>query len=145
MIGNRLGKGASIRTLGQHAGDKPMTIIGNHMKFNIHKSLRDRVWSFYVDVLQCTTMPSPAPDLDLFVLSDNFVLGVFFCESSDVLSEADHLKAAWLEIKTKDVLDLQRRLVEFGVKKVEYSDTSRFYFQAPGGQVFRLAPIEGGI
>jgi hypothetical protein len=29
-----------------------MTIIGNHMKFNVHKSLRERVRSFYLDVLQ---------------------------------------------------------------------------------------------
>jgi hypothetical protein len=32
-----------------------------------------------------------------------------------------------------------------GVKEVEYPDKSRFYFQAPGGQVFRLAPEDGGI
>jgi hypothetical protein len=56
----------------------------------------------------------------------------------------DH-EAAWLEIKTSDVQAVKRRLVEFGVKEVEYSDKSRFYFQAPGGQVFRLAPEEGGI
>ena len=37
-----------------------MTSIGNHMKFSVHKSLRERVRSFYLDVLQCTTMPSPA-------------------------------------------------------------------------------------
>jgi hypothetical protein len=122
-----------------------MTIIGNHMKFNIQKNLRERVRSFYLDVLQCTMMPSPAPDLDLFLFADNFVLGVFFCEQSDVLSEENHLKAAWLEIKTKDVQEAKRRLVDFGVKAVEYSDKSRFYFQAPGGQVFRLAPEDGGI
>jgi hypothetical protein len=122
-----------------------MTSIGNHMKFNVHKSLRDRVRSFYVDVLQCTTIPSPAPDLDLYLFSDAFVLGVFFCEHGEVLSAEDHLKAAWLEIKTNDVPEVKRRLVEFGVKEVEYPDKSRFYFQAPGGQVFRLAPEDGGI
>lgn len=122
-----------------------MTRIGNHMKFNVHKNFRERVRSFYVDVLQCTTIPSPAADLDLFLFSDSFVLGVFFCEEVDVLSEADHLKAAWLEIKTKEVQEVKRRLVEFGVREVKYPDTSRFYFQAPGGQVFRLAPEDGGI
>ena len=121
-----------------------MTSIGNHMKFNVHKKLRERVRSFYVDVLHCTTIPSPAPDLDLFLISDSFVLGVFFCEQADVLSEEDNLKAAWLEIKAHDVPEVKRRLVKFGVKEVEYSDKSRFYFQAPGGQVFRLAPEEGG-
>ena len=122
-----------------------MTIIGNHMKFNVHESLRERVRSFYLDVLQCTTMPSPASDLDLFLFSDSFVLGVFFCEQTDVLSEEDHLKAAWLEIKVKDVPGVKRRLIDFGVKEVAYPDKTRFYFQAPGGQVFRLAPEDGGI
>jgi hypothetical protein len=125
--------------------ERSMTIIGNHMKFNVHKSLRERVRSFFVDVLQCTTISSPVPDLELYLFSDSFVLGVFFCDQSDVLSAEDHLKAAWLEIKTADVHEFKRRLIEFGVKEVEYSDKSRFYFQAPGGQVFRLAPEEGGI
>lgn len=122
-----------------------MTRIGNHMKFNVHKDLRERVRSFYVDALQCSTIPSPAPDLDLFLFSDSFVLGVFFCDPVDVLSEEDHLKAAWLEIKAKEVQEVKRRLVEFGVKEIEYPDESRFYFQAPDGQVFRLAPEDGGI
>jgi hypothetical protein len=122
-----------------------MTTIGNHMKFNVHSSLRERVRSFYLDALECTTMPSPAENLDLFLFADGFVLGVFFCDQADVLSEDDHRKAAWLEIKTKDVEDVKRRLIEFGVKEVKYPDESRFYFQAPGGQVFRLAPEDGGI
>jgi hypothetical protein len=122
-----------------------LTVIGNHIKFNVHKSLRERVRSFYLDVLQCTTIPSPAPDLDLFLFHDGFVLGVFFCEQADVLSDEEHLKAAWLEIKAKDVQKVKRRLIDFGVKEVEYPDESRYYFQAPGGQVFRLAPEEGGI
>ena len=40
---------------------------------------------------------------------------------------------------------VKRRLVNFGVKEVEYPDPARFYFQAPGGQTFRLAPEDGGI
>lgn len=55
------------------------------------------------------------------------------------------MKAAWLEIKAKDVEAMKRRLVEFGVKEVDYPDKTRFFFQAPSGQVFRLAPVDGGI
>jgi hypothetical protein len=39
-----------------------MTSVGNHMKFNVHKSLRERVPSFYLDVLQCTTLMPPLPN-----------------------------------------------------------------------------------
>src|SRR5436853_6999882 len=102
-----------------------MTSIGNHIKLNVHKSLRDRVRSFYLDVLQGTSMPAPVPNLDLFCFANDFVLGVFFCEEADVLSERDQLKAAWLEIKTKDVEDTKRRLVAFGVTEVDYLDKSR--------------------
>ena len=122
-----------------------MATIGNHMKFNVPKSHRDRVRTFFLDVLQSQPMPAPMPDLDLFVLDDGFVWGVFYCEDNEVLSEAEHLKGAWLEIKTKDVESVRRRLVEFGVKQVNYIDKTRFYFHAPGGQVFRLAPEDGGL
>jgi len=122
-----------------------MITIGNHMKFNVHKDLRDRVRGFYVDVLTCSMMESPAPDLDLFLFSDNFVLGVFYCEPHEVLSEEDQRKAAWLEIKTNDVETVKKRLIQFGAKVVDYADKTRFYFQAPGGQVFRLAREDGGI
>ena len=72
-------------------------------------------------------------------------MGALYCEDNEVLSDAEHLKAAWLEIKTSDVERVRRRLVEFGVKQVNYVDKTRFYFHAPGGQVFRLAPEDGGL
>lgn len=73
------------------------------------------------------------------------MVGVFYRDEADVLSEQDHLKAAWLEIKVSDPEEVKQWLLELGVKQVDYDDKSRFYFQAPGGQVFRLAPMDGGI
>lgn len=122
-----------------------MTAIGNHLKTNVHKNLRDRVRTFYLDILQCKSMPAPMADLDLFVFDNDFVLGVFYYDNTNLLTEAEHLDAAWLEIKAKDVEDVKRKLLAFGVKEVEYPDKTRFFFQAPGGQVFRLAPEDGGI
>jgi hypothetical protein len=122
-----------------------MTAIGNHIKTNVHKSQRERVRTLYLDLLQCKPAAAPMPDLDLFVFENDFVLGVFYFEDEHLLTEAEHLNAAWLEIKTKDVVELKRRLLAFGVKEVDYPDKTRFFFQAPGGQVFRLAPEDGGI
>jgi hypothetical protein len=123
-----------------------MTTIGNHIKTNVHKDLRERVRTFYLEVLQCKPMAAPMADLDLFVFENDFALGVFYVEEADLLTEAEHLKAAWLEIKAKDTEQVKRRLIAFGVKEVDYPDnTARFYFQAPGGQVFRLAAEDGGI
>jgi hypothetical protein len=65
-----------------------------------------------------------------------------------LLSEQDYLKATWLELKVRDLADWKARLQSFGVTEVKYDDPSRFqdpyprfFFQAPGGQVFRLAPL----
>jgi hypothetical protein len=122
-----------------------MIHIGNHMKMNVAAGLRAQAQTFYEDVLGCKVLESPMPDLDLFQFDGGFVLGIFFVDDAETLRSDDHLKATWLEIKTKNVDALKRKLQKFGVKELDYVDQSRFYFQAPGGQVFRLAPMDGGI
>jgi hypothetical protein len=95
-------------------------------------------------VLGCHTIAAPSPQFDLFEFTDGFVVGLFYGDDSEVLSEQDQLKATWLELKTSDPPSLRIRLLEFDVGPIEYADTSRFYFQAPGGQVWRVAPLDGG-
>ena len=46
-------------------------------------------------------------------------------------------KATYLELRTDNVEELQQQIVGFGVKVMEIDDP-HLYFQAPGGQVFRL-------
>ena len=122
-----------------------MLQMGNHMKLTVPLALRERVRTFYAGVCECRPLDSPRPDLDLFEFSGGFVVGVFFTDDAAALPEADHLKAAWLELKVDSVPAYRERLREFGVAELPYADTSRVYFQAPGGQVFRLAPLDGGI
>ncbi len=123
-----------------------MTVIGNHLKMHLARGLRERARQFYVDILGCKALEQhPYADLDLYEFEDGFVVGLFFVEDENVLSEEDQLKAAWMEIKTTDPVSLERRLRQFGVTQVEFANTSRFYFQAPGGQVFRVAPMDGGL
>ena len=122
-----------------------MSMLGNHIRTNVHKNLRERARTFYLDILRCQPMAAPLSDLDLFVFENQFVLGVFYVEDADCLTESEHLKAAWLEIKVKNPEEVKQRLIAFGVKEVTYADPTRFYFQAPGGQVFRLAPEDGDI
>ena len=68
-----------------------------------------------------------------------------FVEPEETLPEADYLKATWLELKVPDPEAVKARLLHFGVKPVDFPDPTRFFFQAPGGQVFRLAPLDGGL
>jgi catechol 2,3-dioxygenase-like lactoylglutathione lyase family enzyme len=122
-----------------------MTAIGNHLKMLLPRSLRPRARAFYTDVLGCRILASPRADLDLYEFEGGVVLGLFFGEPGDTLPEEAYLKATWLELKVADPAAMQARLRAFGVLEVSYPDPTRFYFQAPGGQVFRLAPLDGGL
>jgi hypothetical protein len=120
-------------------------IIGNHMKMNAPAALRERLREFYAGVLGCRTVAAPSPDFDVFEFAGGFVVGLFYGDSGAVLSEQDQLKATWLELKAADPAKIKERLLKFGVRPVDYPDPTRFYFQAPGGQVWRVAPLDGGI
>jgi hypothetical protein len=68
-------------------------------------------------------------------------LGIVYDGSS--LSEAELLNAMWLELRSDRIDDLKEKILAFGVKQHGYpQDALHFYFQAPGGQVFRLAGTE---
>ena len=122
-----------------------MTQIGNHLKIVAAQGLRDRCRGFYQDLLGCRLLESPLADLDLYQFEGGVVLGIFFVKPEETLPEADYLKATWLELKVPDPGAVKARLLHFGVKPVAYPDPTRFFFQAPGGQVFRLAPLDGGL
>lgn len=113
-----------------------MAYIGNHMKTTVHPDLRERVFIFYRDILGGEILPIDKANFDLFRFSNNFILGVTY--STDCLTEKQFLNAMWCEIKTNNVSQLKEKLINFGVKEVEYEDKAHFYFQAPGGQVYRI-------
>lgn len=122
-----------------------MVTIGNHLKMNVPATLRERTREFYAGLLKCKSMPSPAAEMDLYEFDGGFVLGLFFGDAWPALSEEEHLRATWMELKVDDPAAWKARLIEFGVGEVHYPDATRFFFQAPGGQVFRLAGLDGGI
>lgn len=119
--------------------------VGNHMKMNAPAALRARLRGFYGGLLGCRLLPGPSSDFDLFEFAGGFVIGLCYGDESAVLSEDEHLKATWLELKTADPAALKARLLEFGVRPIDYPDPARFYFQAPDGQVWRVAHSDGGI
>ncbi len=126
-----------------------MVTIGNHLKMTVTSALKARTREFYGGLLGLKPIPSPAENLDLYEFSGGFVLGLFFSDNrADLLTEQDYLKATWLELKVDDLTEWKERLQRFGVTEIAYDDPSRFaeryprfFFQAPGGQVFRLAPL----
>jgi hypothetical protein len=74
--------------------------------------------------------------MDLIQLGTDFYIGAVFDDSA--LSDADRLNSIWLELRVEDPGGLKQQILEFGCRQVEFWDKEHFYFQSPGGQVFRL-------
>jgi hypothetical protein len=81
-------------------------------------------------------------DRDFLRLGDNFYIVFLY---GDVPEESAFLRTArsiWLEIKSDNVEEMTRRILQSGlVRKLELPDP-HLYFQAPGGQCFRLVGID---
>ena len=75
--------------------------------------------------------------LDRFPLDD-----VHFCfvYQTTALHETEFLKAIYLELKTDNIEEMKQKILAFGVNKLDVPDP-HLYFQAPGGQVFKLVGI----
>jgi hypothetical protein len=72
-------------------------------------------------------------------MGDNFYIA-FLYENDGALDESGFAKAIYLELKAGNVEEMRRKIVGFGVRVLEVPDP-HLYFQAPGGQVFRLVGI----
>lgn len=115
---------------------------GNHTKITARAADRPRIQAFYRDVLGCEVGKGPQhvggpPDTDRIRFPNDFFVGVHYDDSA--LSDADQKKAIWLELHCENPEELKRRVEAFGIQGLDYFDKDHFYFQAPGGQVFRIA------
>jgi len=99
-------------------------------------SLRNKIRSFYTGTLQGELVKT-YESVDVIRFADDFYLGISFTQES--LTDDQFLRATWLEIKTDAPSALKEKVLEFGVKEIEYWDKEHFYFQAPGGQVYRIS------
>jgi catechol 2,3-dioxygenase-like lactoylglutathione lyase family enzyme len=96
---------------------------------------RERLRKFYGEVLGCKVM-TKSDSFDLVRLGPDFYIGVAY--DPQALNDSDAQKAIWLEIRVDDPAGLKQKILAFGIKQLEFWDKEHFYFQAPGGQVFRL-------
>lgn len=112
-------------------------IFGNHTAVFAARSEQDRIRKFYCDVLGCKARVQ-TDEVDRFQLDD-----VHFCfvYQTTALDESDFLKAIYLELKTDNTEELKQKILAFGVNKLDVPDP-HLYFQAPGGQVFKLVSID---
>jgi catechol 2,3-dioxygenase-like lactoylglutathione lyase family enzyme len=119
-------------------------IFGNHSSVLVPRQDRDSIRKFYCDVLGGKVMKAD-PERDFVRLGENFFIGFLY---GDVPDESEFLRTArsvWLEIKSDNVEEMSRKIVESGlVRKLEVPD-HHLYFQAPGGQCLRLVGIDENL
>jgi hypothetical protein len=114
-------------------------VFGNHSSVLVPLQDRDIIRKFYCEVLGGKIMKAE-PERDFIRLGEDFYIGFLY---GDVADESEFLRTArsvWLEIKSDNVEELTRRILDFGVRKLEVPDP-HLYFQAPGGQCLRLVGI----
>ena len=111
-------------------------ILGNHMAVFAARSERGRIRRFYRDVLGCKVNVS-SDEVDRLQLEDVHIIFVY---QDTALDESSFLQAMYLELKTDDTEEMKQKILAFGVKKLDVPD-AHLYFQAPGGQVFRLVGL----
>lgn len=112
-------------------------IFGNHTAVFAAQSEQDRIRKFYCNVLGCKVNVK-TNEVDRFQLDD---LHFCFIYQNGALDESNFLKAIYLELKTDNTEEMKQKILAFGVKKLDVPD-AHLYFQAPGGQVFRLVSID---
>lgn len=112
-------------------------ILGNHMAVFAARTNQDSIRKFYCGVLGCKPKVQNE-HVDRYQLGD---IHFFFVWQDSVLDESHFLKAVYLELKTDDTEEMTRKILAFGVKKLDNLGDGVLYFQAPGGQVFKLMDI----
>lgn len=109
--------------------------IGRNARMTVLPSVKEKLQKFFREVLGCKITKKEA-DYDLIHLEQGN-MGVMY--RNYALSEADFMKATWMELTTDNPDAVKQKILAFGIQEIEYDDKKHFYFQAPGGQVFRLA------
>lgn len=116
-------------------------IFGNHSSVIVPRQDRNNIRKFYCDVLG-GKITKEETDRDFLRLGESFYIAFLY---GDVPDESEFLRTArsvWLEIKSDNVEEMSRKILDSGlVRKLDLPDP-HLYFQAPGGQCLRLVGID---
>jgi hypothetical protein len=116
-------------------------IFGNHSSVLVPRHDRDRIRKFYCEVLGGTVTKAD-PARDFIRLGADFFIGFLYGDVADASEFLRSARSVWLEIKSDNVEEMSRRILESGLaRKLEVPDP-HLYFQAPGGQCLRLVGVD---
>jgi len=115
-------------------------IFGNHLSVIVPRSERENICKFYCDILGGKVTKAD-PERDFIRMGEDFYIVLY----GDVPDSSEFLRTArsvWLEIKTDNVEEMRKKILDSGLaRKLEVPDP-HLYFQAPGGQCWRLVGID---
>src|ERR1035438_3548141 len=120
-------------------------MIGNASAITVPREDRDSIRNFYCDVLGGKIVKEDN-EKDILRLEEDFYIVHRY---GDVPDESEFLRsprALWLQLKTDNVEELTRKILDFGARKMDLpsglpASVPYLYFQAPGGQCFQLLPM----
>lgn len=115
-------------------------IVGNHSAVLVPRQDRDTIRQFYCDVLGCR-ITRELDWKDDIQLGGNFYIAFVYGDFADESEFLRTGRATYLELKSDNVEEMRQKIVDFGVRVLDQPDP-HLYFQAPGGQVWRLVGID---
>jgi len=116
-------------------------IFGNHSSVIVPLQDRESIRKFYCDVLGGKITKSD-DERDFLCLGKNFYIAFLYADVPDESEYSRTARSIWLEVKSDNVEEMRRKILDSGlVRKLEIPDP-HLYFQAPGGQCWRLVGID---
>jgi hypothetical protein len=115
-------------------------IFGNHSAVVVPRTEKGRFREFYRDVLDCEIIRE-SDQKDDFRMGGSFYIAVLYENAGVALDAGDFVRATYLELKADNVEEMRQKIVASGVKVLDMQDP-HLYFQAPGGQVWRLVGVD---
>jgi hypothetical protein len=115
-------------------------ILGNHASVIVPRKERNNIRQFYCDVLGGTLIKAE-DERDFIRIGQISYIAFLYGDVPDISDFSRTARSMWLEIKSDDVEELEKKILDSGVRKLDVPDP-HLYFQAPGGQCWRLVGID---
>ena len=127
------------RAMGKNWSEVSLT---GGVKVNYPVALRQEVQTFFAEMFGSEI--TPQANIDRVKIGEGFVAFVYQDSKENVLSEEEHLKGVWMQLNVPwyayESVKSQLKARGFQVLKgFEEKIATHYYFQIPGGLVFRLA------
>ncbi|HEX6535224.1 MAG TPA: hypothetical protein VF041_11530 [Gemmatimonadaceae bacterium] len=110
--------------------------FGSRAHLYARPEAREPLKAFFARIFGCDPETIPGTTMLLCRMDDGTSVSVEF--TPDALDDEHALRGAWLEVRTDDPEALRSRVTAAGLPQVKKDGSDRFYFRAPGGQVWGI-------